>query len=280
LKFDSFILWKLLTLAGEPLSIVACVLVFGWLLSWFDRWRKASAILLRLGAVLFLALAYGLPFTRSARVLEDEYKPIVNAQTVGNVKWIVVLGGGHAFSPGLPINSQVGSSSLYRIAEAVRLHRAIPGSRILFSGGEIYDSTSEAEVGREVAIALGVSPSQISIESRPRTTSEEFSCLRSSLGAQQFVLVTTALHMPRAMMLSESYGLKALPSPTDYRARSSGREGLGIWPRAGAFSLAAATFHEMVAIAGMRLRTLTGHSLVDPGLCTRLTPELSPKQGE
>lgn len=268
---DPFTVRKLLTLAVEPLTLVALVLTIGCLLSWFGNRRKAGRVLMTVGVVLFLLLAYGVPFARWARTLENKYSPIVDPHAFSDVHWIVVLGGGHSFSPAFPANSQAGTSFLYRIVEAVRLHREMPHSRILFSGGAVYNTMSEAAFGRDVAVVLGVSPEQITLEPHPRTTAEEFSCIHRVLGSERFILVTTALHMPRAMMLSQSYGLDAIPSPTDYRTHSEDGQGpLGIWPRAGAFSLASATFHEIAAVSWLRVRAMLGRPLEEPGLCVRL----------
>ncbi len=269
-EFDLFALRKTLVLAIEPLTLVALMLAIGCLLSWLGRWRAAGRVLMTIAVVVFLLLAYGVPFTRCARTLENQYSPIVDASAFSDVHWIVVLGAGHTSSPAVPANSQAGASALFRIVEAVRLHRAIPRSRILFSGGAIYNMVSEAAFDRDVAVALGVSPEQLTLEPHPRTTAEEFSCIQRVVRSERFILVTTALHMPRAMMLSQSYGLGAIPSPTDYRTHLAEHGPMAIWPHAGAFSLASATFHEIAAISWMRMRLAFGRPLAEPGLCARL----------
>ncbi len=58
----------------------------------------------------------------------------------------MVLGGGHASAPDLPANSQVNGATLGRLVEGVRLHRAIPGSKLLLSGGAVFDPVPEAEI--------------------------------------------------------------------------------------------------------------------------------------
>src|SRR2546430_11935181 len=46
--------------------------------------------------------------------------------------------------------------SLYRLVEGIRLHRQIPGSRLVITGGAIFESLSSARVIADLALALGV----------------------------------------------------------------------------------------------------------------------------
>jgi len=151
----------------------------------------------------------------------------------------------------------------------VRLHRTIPGSRILFSGGATLDSTIDAEVSSAAARSIGVETAAVSLSDQPRTTAEEMACIGRIVGAEPFIMVTTALHMPRAMALAESYGLHPLPSPTDFRAQLADRPAvLRVLPRAGAPLLASAAFHEILGLAWLRAANAIGKPLVSPAMCS------------
>ena len=87
-------------------------------------------------------------------------------QSSTSPKWIVVLGGGHVSDPRLPANSQISAAALGRVVEGVRLHKAIPGSKLLLSGGAVFDPVPEAEVMARIAVLLGVKPQDIRLETR------------------------------------------------------------------------------------------------------------------
>ncbi len=55
------------------------------------------------------------------------------------------------------------------------------------------------------------------IENKTRDTAEQASAISKLLGKQPFLLVTSAVHMPRSMLLMEQYDLNPIAAPTDYR---------------------------------------------------------------
>src|SRR5262249_1194968 len=77
---------------------------------------------------------------------------------------------------------------------------------------------------------LGVDPGRINIEPRPRTTSEDalYSAgLLKPKPDEKWLLVTTAIHMPRAVGCFRAAGFQVDPYPVEFLARArSGRFGL------------------------------------------------------
>ena len=129
-----------------------------------------------------------------------------------------MLGGGHVSDPRLPANSQISAAALGRVVEGVRLHKAVPGSKLLLSGGAVFDPVPEAEVMAQIAVLLGVKPQDIRLESDSRDTAEEAEIIAKMIGREKFILVTSAAHMPRSMALFRRRGLQPIPAPADFRA--------------------------------------------------------------
>jgi uncharacterized SAM-binding protein YcdF (DUF218 family) len=233
--------------------VLLLVLAAGCALLWSERFRAAGRTLTTAGALSLLLLAYGIPFDYVAAAFEHRYPPVLEAATVenvGKVQWIVVLGGGHRSQPGLPASSYPDTASLYRIVEGIRLHRGIPDSRIIFSGGGLVDSMSTATAGADLARALGVSADRIVVEARPESTAQEARLIREIVRGDPFLLVTSAVHMPRAVMLFRGQGLNPIPAPTEHR--SGGTRGL--LPSLRRISDADAVFHELVGIGSAWLQ--------------------------
>ena len=116
----------------------------------------------------------------------------------------MVLGGGHVSDPRLPANSQIGAAALGRLVEGVRLHKAIPGSKLLLSGGAVFDPVPEAEVMARIAEDLGVRTQDIRLERDSRDTAEEAEIIAKMIGGEKSILVTSTAHTPAPWPYSES----------------------------------------------------------------------------
>ena len=137
---------------------------------------------------------------------------------------IVVLGGG--------VRSALPARFAYpdllpaadRVWHAARIFRAGKAPRVLVSGGNLPwlgERQPEADAIRELLIELGVTPDAIMLERNSRSTRENarYSAeLLAGLGLKQVLLVTSALHMPRASATFQAVGIEVIPAPTDFRA--------------------------------------------------------------
>jgi uncharacterized SAM-binding protein YcdF (DUF218 family) len=72
---------------------------------------------------------------------------------------------------------------------------------------------------RQFLTDLGVPPDAVWIENHSRSTHEnalQTARLLEQHGLQQVLLVTSALHLPRALATFRAAGINALPAPTDF----------------------------------------------------------------
>jgi uncharacterized SAM-binding protein YcdF (DUF218 family) len=211
-----FVLKKILTLLLMPLSVCLGVLGVGILLLWMRRRIGAAKIVLMLGFLVLTALSFSAVADQFIKPLELWYAPLLDTSGMKDFKWVVVLGGGHISNPTLPPNSQIGDSSLARLIEGIRIHRELPGSKLLFSGGAVFDPVPEAETMAAVARMLGVSPDDMVLESQSKDTGQQSQFIQGIIQNDGFVLVTSAIHMPRAMLVFEQKGMRPIPAPTEF----------------------------------------------------------------
>jgi uncharacterized SAM-binding protein YcdF (DUF218 family) len=105
-----------------------------------------------------------------------------------------------------------------RINHAIDLYVAGRVSYIIFAGGiGEGDARSEAEIGRDVAIELGVAPYDIFIDTVSTVTSENLKnafSIGTVNGLSTYLIVSDPLHMKRAIFIAKDIGMQALPSPT------------------------------------------------------------------
>jgi uncharacterized SAM-binding protein YcdF (DUF218 family) len=171
---------------------------------------------LTLGILVLAALSFSAVADQFIKPLELWYPPLLDISGMKDVKWVVVLGGGHTSSLELQPNAQVFNSSLSRIVEGIRIHRELPESKLLLSGGAVFDPVPEAVTMAAVARMLGVSPDDMVLESQSQDTGQQAQFIQGIIRKDRCVIVTSAVHMPRAMLLFEQQGLKPIPAPTDF----------------------------------------------------------------
>lgn len=250
-----FFLKKAAGMVLSPTLLVVTVLLVGVVLLWLRRENPWGRRLTTTGVVLLLLMGYGIPFTPIMAHLESRYPAVLDVAEHPGVEWVVVLGGGHRSDPSQPITSRIAGASINRLSEGVRLHGALPSSRLIVSGGAIYDPVPNAQVAAEFAVAMGVDPARIVVETRPRATAEEARYIQETVGDDPFFLVTSAVHMPRSVMLFQSLGMDPIPAPTQHRTSSVGGTHPGrFFPSAGRLLDAEATFHELLGMAWAWLR--------------------------
>ena len=108
-----------------------------------------------------------------------------------------------------------------RLARALGLATAYPAARVMVLGGRTSAGLpSEAEVGRAWLVAHGLDAARIGIETRSRHTLENLHNHRAAAGsADPEALVTSRLHLHRAMLMARGLGLMLDPVAAEERAR-------------------------------------------------------------
>jgi uncharacterized SAM-binding protein YcdF (DUF218 family) len=171
------------------------------------------------------------------------------------VKWVVVLGGGHISDPKLPATGQIGATTLARLVEGIRIYHQLPDGKLLLSGGAVYDPTSNAEIMAKVALVLGVPKEALILESDSKDTKDQARIIHQLLGDDEFILVTSASHMPRSIALFRKMGMKPVPAPADHLVRKYQEISPAVFfPRAAELKKMERAFHEYLGLVWAKLR--------------------------
>jgi uncharacterized SAM-binding protein YcdF (DUF218 family) len=170
--------------------------------------------------------------------------------------FVVVLSGG--WFRRLPAGYEVklGAMGLDRVETGMALWRR-HGGTLVFSGAPVPDGkTSVAAEMALLAERLGMPKHQMVVEGRSQNTRENLLFTRDLLSltsADTVYLVTSAVHMPRALGVARQLGVNALARPCDFRAD----ENLG-WthwlPSNEAPRELEEAFHEIAGLAAYRWR--------------------------
>jgi uncharacterized SAM-binding protein YcdF (DUF218 family) len=169
------------------------------------------------------------------------------------VQVLVVLGGG--VSPPASDRTEIDlKSTTDRVWYAARLFHAGKAPLVLLSGGgdPKRQAYSEARAMAVFLQDLGVPAQAIALEETSRNTRENaaFSAaLLKARGIEHILLVTSALHMHRALALFKAQGLQVTPAPTDFEAGREPPHGLLAWlPDAGTLNGSALAMKELVGL--------------------------------
>lgn len=209
-----------------PLPFLLFMIGLAICLLWFSRFQKTAKGLLTASWLVLLLLSLQPVADGLLRPIEDRYPTLHTSEPV---KYIVVLGGGYTWNPDWAPSSNLINNSLPRVTEGVRLWLANPEATMIFTGAPARTNpVSTAEAGARVAESLGVPRSRIVTLDTPKDTEEEAAAVAATIGSQPFILVTSASHLPRAMIFFRQQGLNPIPAPANQLAIDSP---LNFWER-------------------------------------------------
>jgi uncharacterized SAM-binding protein YcdF (DUF218 family) len=217
------------------------------------RRRRAGNLLLALGAALLLVLSTRAGALLLVRPLENQYAPPAGP---GNAQAIVILGAGRqANAPEYGNADAASMNGLKRLEYGAYLHKQT-GLPILVTGGS-PDGSPESEA----SLMARVLRQDFDVaarwqEGRSNNTAENAAmsaALLKPAGIERVLVVTDAIHMPRAMRAFAATGLQATAAPTLF-AGSARTLPTDYLPNAASLQLASYAMHEWIGQLWYRLR--------------------------
>ncbi len=204
---------SILTSLVIPLNLFAALLLLAVIL-FATRHRKTAAALTLSG--LLWAGAWSLPATSLwvGGYLENMY-PYQAAAQVPQADAIVVLGGYTAQNRSNWFLPQTARKTSARVERAADLYKAERAPYIVLSGAALDGGVSEAKMMAHTLGTLDVPASAALMENNSLTTQQngEYTArLLNEKGFRHVLLVTSALHMPRAMAIFRKQGVDVIPA--------------------------------------------------------------------
>lgn len=209
-----FTIKKIISAFLLPIPIGLFLLLIAFVYLMLNSHKKAK-IFLFLGLSWFLFLSFQPISNAILSPLENSYKSLIETP---KVKYILVLGSGHKSDENLSITSQVKMVGINRLVEGIRHYKNLENAKIIVSGFSIDGGDSHALMQEKLAISLGVNPNDIIRLDSPKDTKEEAIEAKKIVNDNEFILVTSASHMKRSVLLFKKEGLNIIPSPTNHLA--------------------------------------------------------------
>jgi uncharacterized SAM-binding protein YcdF (DUF218 family) len=253
----------------DPFTLCLGILFVGIICLWMAKDQNRGRIITSLGFLLLWLSSLSVVADSLLEHLE-QYHPSFGVdghggstkfpQTVtpqepegaGDIAYVVVLAGGHALDRRLPISSQFTATGLVRLIEGIRLHKKIPNTQLILSGGVGRDPVSDAVLMRDLAVDLGVAEEDIILETESMSTFDEAKFIQPIVQDKKFLLVTSASHMPRSMGLFLKLGMKPLPAPTGHLVKRYG-DGISLIPNSASLHKSYTAVYEIVGYLKERL---------------------------
>ena len=206
--------------------------------------------------LLIYLLSISAVSTKLIKPLEGYY-PQPDPDSLKGAQAIVVLGGGASDNVSdFNGKGQISSRAANRFLMALRLHKAL-NIPVILSGGQGYSrSATEAEIAARTLTSCGVEEEYLILEDRSRNTQENAAftkkiCQQKHL--QKIILVTSACHLPRSVMLFQREDIDVIPYPADYR--TSNRNALDVFsfvPSINSLYNTTASFKEYMGIFAIK----------------------------
>lgn len=215
-----FVISKIITFFLHPFIWIVLFLIAAWI----NRNGSRKKIFLRLALFFFIFFSNGyLP----GYIWYHYQAPYAEMKAGEKYSCGILLGGFVSYDE--KNNRPFFNPSSDRFIQAVRLYKQGHISRIIVTGGNalfVKDSEySEADFVVRNLVELGIPSTDILTERKAKNTIENsiFSnrILDSAHVPGPFVLITSALHMPRAEKIFKQTGLKVRPYPCDFRVLES-----------------------------------------------------------
>ena len=231
-----------------PVSWLLPLLVV--LIFWRRRWaRKFFFAAFCLIIVLHSNLvSYGL-----RQPLESRYPPVLDPAQTEPYDAIVVLTSASIPATGLIPFPTIDVAMFRRLEEAWRLYR-MRRKPIIVSGGHVNPFTpaqDENQIARDYLIQWGVPAEDVIGEERSRDTFEsavEVQKLVKQKGWRRYLLVTSAMHMPRSMLVFSERVPEPIPAPGDFTIGQFELTPFDFFPNEGVAPKMFATIHEYAGL--------------------------------
>lgn len=194
------------------------ILLLVALIFWPRRWARK---LLLVTVVLIAALHSGDVGYVLRYPLESRYPPLLDPRGAEPYDAIVVLTSSAIPAHGMIPFPSVDEYMFRRLDEAWRLYRRQP-KPIVVSGGPVnpfVPRVDENKIACDYLVQWGVPANDVIGEGRSRDTFEsaiEVKKILQKRGWKRYLLVTSAVHMPRSMLAFRSIAPEPIAAPGDF----------------------------------------------------------------
>lgn len=218
--YSSKIIWMLVS----PYSLFVLLLTISMLLLWFKKTAKARSLVTFL-TLCTLLLSFAPIGQWMLYPLETRFQH--NPELPDEVHGIIILGG--SVIPSLSQEWQQLETNSFneRLYSFIELAKRYPEAKLVFTGGNGSlnpDRPTEADIIGEYLFRIGIDKQRLLLEKRARNTAENVSRTKrlvNPLPHENWVVITTAFHMPRSVGIFCQQHWPVIAYPVDHQTLPS-----------------------------------------------------------
>lgn len=252
-----FWLSKVIWFIANPFNIILILFVLGWLFL-FKKYRTGKKLI---GIGLIIIWLTGTSPLSDIMMSSLENR-IYTGKIPKKIDGIIVLSGmvNMESSRGGQIELTDQSD---RIIEGIILAQKHLEAKLIITGGSGSlnqgENLREADYLRKLAMLLGIDKDRLIVERNSRNTHEHAVAMDKVLSDKkgQWVLITSAFHMPRSYGCFKRRGINVIPYPVDYKTKPDGLSLLAFLPSLGNIDNFNIAFHEWAGLITYRLMGYT-----------------------
>ncbi|MGH8000021.1 MAG: YdcF family protein [Brasilonema sp.] len=223
---------KLLPLFFYPLGLACLCLLVALFMLW--KRPRTATLAIALALILLLSSSNGWVSCLLVQSLEWQNLPLAEIPTA---EAIVVLGGASRskFAPRPTVEfNEAGDRVIY----AAQLYRQKKAPIIILSGGRIdWKGGGPSEAGDMATILTSIGIPIEAIVQEPDSLNTYQNAVNvkkilKSRGIRRVLLVTSAIHMPRSLLIFKHQGIDVVPTPTDFLISQGELQELSSTPKA------------------------------------------------
>ena len=168
--------------------------------------------------VLFLSISI-LPIGNlGLKYLENKY---INQQEFTNIENIIVLAGAENLQSTKITKKLNLNSGSERMIASVKLANEFKNSKIIFLGGDgnlIKNSIDEIYVAKKFYKDINFDLNRVHFINNTRNTYENLKEFKKIVNNDKNVLITSAFHMKRSLLIADQLNIKFIPYAVDHRS--------------------------------------------------------------
>ena len=215
-----FYLSKILWIFINPANLIFIGLVLGTILCW-TRWFRVARWCLSLTAFYAIFLAT-IPLGETL-IMKLENRFPLQEEIPNDVEGIIVLGGVVDQFLSKNRGTIAINGAVERLTAFADLSKKYPQAQLVFSGGSgvlSKQDLKEAHFVKPIFKQLGMTGRRIYYEDQSRNTAENAKFSKDLVKPSEkgnWIIITSAFHMPRAIGVFRKAGWNVTPYPVDYR---------------------------------------------------------------
>lgn len=212
--------WALLS----PLNVVIILVCFASVLLLLNYVRLTKWLLSLLLIVNLPILVYPVGDLLIYPLESRFQKPAIMPNDIDG---IIVLGGAESLTTTISWQQAEVTDAADRYIYAAKLAKQYQKAPVIYTGGsgsiQFRDDNTSAQIPMTVLTASGVKAERLIIESASRNTAQNFSLIKPLLPnpTGQYLLITSAFHMPRSVGIARQNGINVIPYPVDYKSNKA-----------------------------------------------------------